>query len=818
MTMDLYLAAILICNIITFVACQTNENASSTDPSQQPYSSPQQNAEQEVNLTQPNSCLIMPAVREQTQFLRDSVMYIFELEIYNQSEDPLRSDISRTFKPWKWYRTSSEHGKTLLTLSFNYDILSLSILTIGVQRVPLKLRDVPEGCFKRLTAEERVDMIREKVFDNFKKRKSKKKPQEGDEELEKIIQPEVIYVCNEMIRDVNGKAVFANRCCARDADGGEVTCSEQDVNLWITVLYICIGLVKLMIFMFCPLLIPSTMYTASYVAAEYVVKLTKDLTFKMFVSESPTTSVRYKHRFTTEDISKWRRFRECVMTLPMDQIIDVKINELRIKVKGKRIIPANDPPTGLLRTFYDNLIRCKIRGLEPFKTCCNKSVFASLEPLVKHKCTWENLVLTVIKIMCLALVPAPFYLRAFIFYKFEEDEILFRNNIVEGLGLKREFNPFRMNFVQYFTPTHWLFILSYSVLIVAGLVIGFAEDRSRDKLKSIVRSAFHDMQNVSRTNVLQVVLGFLLWPFRKLGLLAFISCPVVCAVTAPVWASVFVIYSVPTVYLAYRLIYHVRSKLGSDVSMFKSGKPLGKAKQTAYTMHQKLTSIDKKVHIARTKFYDEEKQSPCVTGFGRLAAFRRLLIQMLVGVFCLVVLFASVLLFVESIGVIVEMLVFTMMGIIVNAGSTLRYVSMALLVIVYMHNCYDNVYENYLMFNQNIFEAVMEKVEDLKKVASLPSSMQENAAFQVKPVEAVDEIPTTIDLEKKDPQWRIGHLMLFLDSFDTPRIPLNLFKKLCEVRVHGAPGPVYINLLKATLKFSIIVVFLFFVMIVVMAF
>ena len=90
--------------------------------------------------------------------------------------------------------------------------------------------------------------------------------------------------------------------------------------------------------------------------------------------------------------------------------------------------------------------------------------------------------------------------------------------------------------------------------------------------------------------------------------------------------------------------------------------------------------------------------------------------------------------------------------------------------------------------------------------------------LQVKPVEACDEILTTLNLEKADPQWKIGHLLLFLDSFDTPRIPLNLFKKLCEVRVHGAPGPVYINLLIATGKFSIIVVFLFFVMLVVMAF
>jgi hypothetical protein len=47
-----------------------------------------------------------------------------------------------------------------------------------------------------------------------------------------------------------------------------------------------------------------------------------------------------------------------------------------------------------------------------------------------------------------------------------------------------------------------------------------------------------------------------------------------------------------------------------------------------------------------------------------------------------------ILLAVEATGILVEIMAFTMMGIIVNAGSTLRYVSMALLVLVYMHDCY----------------------------------------------------------------------------------------------------------------------------------
>lgn len=680
------------------------------------------------------ACRIRPVDKDAVQYLRDySVMHIFEVEIYNSSTDPLRTDVSRTYKPWKWYRTTSEHGKTLLTLSFNFDVLSLSILTIGVERVHLKLKDSPEGCFGNLTAEERVEVIRDKVFDNFKRNRAKKTIPVGEEDLhtEGTEEPEIIYVCNNVVRyDEHGYADFANRCCARDSDGN-ITCSEHEDNFWITVLYICIFLVKLMLFMFAPLFVPSNMYTASYVASEYVVKLTKELKMKIFVSESKTTSVRYKNRLTAEDISDWHRFKESVTSLPYDTICDVKVPELRIKVKGKRIIPANEPPTGLLRTFYDNLIRCKIRGLQPFKDCCSASIYASLQPFIGHKFTWEDLVLIFIKVVVLLLVPLPFYLRTFIYYRFEEEELTARRKFIHDLGFRQMFNPFRMNIVQYLTPTNALFISAYALYILSGIVIGFSEDYIKDKLKSIVRSAFHDMQNVSRTSVLQIVLGFLLWPFRKIGLLALITCPIISALTAPLWCSIFVLYSVPTVYLAYRLIFHSRKKLGTDSSIFESDKPLSKAKKSVYKVHKKLVKIDKNVHIRREAFSDDEKSSPCISGYGRLSALRRLLVQVLVSFFLLVVLLASVLLFVEACGVLVEVLVFTMMGIIVNAGATLRYVSMVLLVIVYMHSCYDNVYDNYLQFNSTVIDDVMDRVEDLKKIASLPSSMQENAAFQV---------------------------------------------------------------------------------------
>lgn len=73
-----------------------------------------------------------------------------------------------------------------------------------------------------------------------------------------------------------------------------------------------------------------------------------------------------------------------------------------------------------------------------------------------------------------------------------------------------------------------------------------------------------------------------------------------------------------------------------------------------------------------------------------------------------------------------------MMGIIVNAGSVLKYLSMILLVFVYMNDCYSNVYENYLTFNKTIIDDIIERTTaDLRKIASMPSSQQANTAFHV---------------------------------------------------------------------------------------
>ncbi|KAL3880855.1 hypothetical protein ACJMK2_033061 [Sinanodonta woodiana] len=745
------------------------------------------------------------------QMASQAIMHIFHVHMSNYSEDPLYTDVSQYYKPWKWYRTSSVHGQTLLTLSFNYDILSLSILTIGIQTLDVNLTDKPFGCFGNLTSQERMDLLREKSFDFFRVISPEKTEKNFDKKQENI------YVCNAVVENQGNYAEFANKCCSKDMDG-KWLCSKQEETFWITVLYVCITLVKVTTFLFGPLLLPAQLYTAAYVASEYVVKLQKDLKMKLFISESTQTSIRCKTRLTLDEISDWKIFRESIENLPKEQIVHVKVPELRIRVKGKRIIPEDDPPTGLIRTMYDNMVRCKIKALDPFYECCDRSVYASMEPHCRRKCTWHMCVKWLIKVLMLLLIPLPFYIRIVIYYKFEMAELSNRRSVIEQLGLQEKFNVYRENVVQYYTPTHPIFLVMYAFYFLSGLMIGLSGSCLKEKLKSVAMAALSDMANVNKTSVLQVILRISLWPFRKCGLLALVFGPLYAIIAIPICAVIIAIYCIPTIYLSYRLMYHSRKRFEHNIESNSSDQS-SKRPETIQKIHKKLTSMDQNFHRCGQSSLDlNDSSSSCFSGKGRFNTFCRLILQLTVGLFCLTIMFSTVLIFTEATGLCVEVMAFTMMGIIVNAGSTLRYVTMALLVLVYMHNCYDNVYENYLIFNKTIIEEITEKVEDLKKIASLPSSMQENAAFQVKPIEAVDEIPTTLSVDKKEPRWKIGHLLLFLDSYDTPRIPLKLFKKFCEIRVHGAPGPVYINLLRATGKFSIIVVFLFFVMLVVMAF
>ena len=105
------------------------------------------------------------------------------------------------------------------------------------------------------------------------------------------------------------------------------------------------------------------------------------------------------------------------------------------------------------------------------------------------------------------------------------------------------------------------------------------------------------------------------------------------------------------------------------------------------------------------------------------------------------------------------------------------------------------------------------------QVTSLPSTLQENFGFKSCEVSQQADHEAPDDLAPRPSRhWFINDLVLFIDNEDMPRIPRQLFDEVCEIRVAGSPGPVYMGLIDAFKEFVRTVFFLMLVFIVVLSF
>jgi hypothetical protein len=60
------------------------------------------------------------------------------------------------------------HGQTLLSLAFNYGILSLMTLTLGTDKVKVELQERPTGCLLDMSEDDRMHRIIELLMRDFR--------------------------------------------------------------------------------------------------------------------------------------------------------------------------------------------------------------------------------------------------------------------------------------------------------------------------------------------------------------------------------------------------------------------------------------------------------------------------------------------------------------------------------------------------------------------------------------------------------------------------------------------------------------------------
>jgi hypothetical protein len=202
--------------------------------------------------------------------------------------------------------------------------------------------------------------------------------------------------------------------------------------------------------------------------------------------------------------------------------------------------------------------------------------------------------------------------------------------------------------------------------------------------------------------------------------------------------------------------------------------------------------------------------------------------------------YSLLLMYAESIGFLVEGCMMTLLGAIVNATSTIRYVLLVFWVVLYCAYCYGMVYRKYARLNRKLFQYIKNGMFDqLQRCVTMRHDQNKNTALKFLTMTEIrqkdrnatiyfdseEDLPS-VRPKEKNPQstkttyldtinyrhghlhWTIHGLILFVDRRDTPRIPRALFHQICELEAPGCPGPIHKTLGRAVKQLALIIIFL----------
>ncbi|CAH1775930.1 unnamed protein product [Owenia fusiformis] len=750
-----------------------------------------------VGETTPTTCEVYASnpyiTNEIAELVLDNQLIHYNLIFPDYKDNPLLENMRKNFQSNSMSRANGKHGMTLLNLDFNYPVLSLTLLTIGVIQKRVELQDRPIHCLWELTEAEKIDLMIELLLRDFSSNATDTTLHEMD------------YICHEVIRNNKQGAYFTYRCCKQDIVSGEIHCID-DLHLddvWLYVIYVMLITLKIIVLLFGPLVVPAYVQSLSLEQVPYVVKLKEPLPKTMYILTGQEPNLKCENRLFYEDLKQFPKFQTVIQDMPTDEIIDVKFTEYHIDVDHKNLLIESKVPVGVFQSLYRSCCLCKIQQVSPFDECCTRSVCGCLEAQCPMFPKWINIFKLLGRFCIVLLVPFPFYMRIVLYYFTEKDEIVERMTALTQLGLKPRYE---FNLMEYLSPTHPMLLIIYIFyLITASAFVMFAsrKEEQTNTLKSIITASLYDMENVSYLEALAFLVRTLIWPFRTFGIFGCFIGIVFWPLTLPLVFIVIAFYCLPIVYLTYRMLVHMKNYI------FRSNKPPKRRKIVDHIQRvRETTFIDTISQATETKITLSESDS----------CFMKV-VDIIGGVLVIGCVYALTIMLAECMGMIVEMAVYTLMGIIVNASSVLKYMMLIILVLIYAQSCFQNVYKKYLSLNKALFADIKGRLKELQEVANLPSHLQENRAFKGQELSEQGEHELPDDIAKRQiPTWIINDLILFLDSEDMPRVPIKLFQEVCMIRLAGSPGPVYASLLVAACKLLSIIIFLLFVFVVIMTF
>ncbi|CAH1777756.1 unnamed protein product [Owenia fusiformis] len=751
---------------------------------------------QSTNKSNDISCELYPVsdnVKYKVQDLVRNGIHSLEYKIHlkNSSHNALTTNTGLHYRLDTWRRVTQQ-GESLLKLSFNYRALSFNTLGSGVDKLNVAVYDSPSGCLRDLEPDEKYNTVRKLLIRDL------------DPDLEKPSLGENEQLCHQIVTAYQntGRANFADLCCSVYKNG-KVHCKDvpQSALLWsIMVLMI---FVKTAAFIFGPLFIPAWLYTFERHVTSYIVKLNQSVE-KLIYLGNDRGSLKYQHRIDFYETSQFNKFQEGLRSVPKNKTVKIRINELRVAVSGDRLVSESRISLGLFDWLYDNLFRCGIRNKKPFRACCRASILGDFKKDFmirwKHFCLGLSILFAVF-----LLLPLPFYIRLGLYCDYEREEIIHQKEFIKENNLLEQY---RYHLLQYFSPDYGLFPFIYVMYFVFCMIFIYITFEQTGRFRSIIRDAFTDLHSMcSSCSALTKWAPVLLYPCKHYGILGLLLCLVLWIIVLPCVLIGCLVLFAPIIYLTYRVGVHtLRAVKGDNELMDQS------FSQRALLDGSVCGTLPS--NKADTDLSYIEMPKPPTFG-----------LKILYVLFALLFLFCTYLIlivFAECVGFGLEMAIYTILGIIMNANYVLRYVIFVVLLFMYAYLGYNSVYKVYMAVNKRLFREIADRSSsEVSDVTRLPEYLQDNHAFKVGNriyVNPEDEGAAEDYSTNQKLNWTLRNTVLFIFKNDLHFIPKGLLSEVCKIEVGGSPGPIYKTIFRASIKFLCIVFYLLFVLLTVVLF
>ncbi|KAK3584425.1 hypothetical protein CHS0354_017703 [Potamilus streckersoni] len=720
------------------------------------------------------------------QMKEDTKVLFFKIHFPGWSGNILGFEQGNLYSPSHWVLARGRLGKGLLLLKHNYEILSLSTLSLNTQKMDISLIQSTPNCIEKMNVSTFEIAVRELLLDNFKKNEA------GD------------AICNINIAEDNGVANFFYKCCRRNSDGN-IKCEDVTRDIWLTMLFTIIFLLKLYVILASPRLVPETFYRLKYVTSTYMHRLgNKPINLKVLLTRTPE---KYPDVRITTDASRFKympKFKEKLHGLKPDVVYNLKIPEIHMKVEGQRLIPEDDAPVGFLKSLYDSFVRCKIRERPSVSRCCYSDM--CMRHQSSKRIPWHKFLSKLMMCILMLLLTTPWILRVYLYYKYEHEEMNAQRDVATRRGLSLLFPG---SVTLYLTPSHVLFIVIYVLLSIEYILYGVVKEKIRQRFMLVIQKCFRDMRERNISEIFGWSASMLLKPCTSLGVVGVCLGMIFWIIALPYLLMVLSFYLFPTVNLTLRMFGHF------IVFTLPRGTKLTN-NHFCSKLYQCLNIIRDKTgmhHIAWTETLEINEQELKMT--------KNRCLQLLVITICLISMYSVIFLLTEIVSFYVEMAVYTSIGIILNAKTTLTYLSLTFLMVMYANSCFNYVVDRYQSVNKTVNKILQElPKENVDEVIYFPGDQQRNLAFSVKTddLKALEDPVSLVKTEVGFLRWRASRLVLFLSTNDMPFVPRKFFFDACKMPHYSCPGELLFNYLRAFGEFSTIVAFLLFVLVIVLAF